>query len=209
MATLIVPAVRIDPRSPSRLVVGSSNMPYRKMLAWDIPGFQDTYLINLDSGLVETIIEKSKLSGTLSPDGKFVTWFDAEARKWYSISTGKNREPVEISKGIPYPLQNELHDTPSLARAYGSAGWLENDEGLFIYDRYDIWLVDPTGQDSPVCVTNNLGREEKIRFRYQRLDRELRSISTSQSMLLSAFDDETKASGFYQLILHLNKDTLT
>lgn len=201
LATLKVPDVRIDPRSPSRLVVGSSNMPYRKMLSWDIPGFQDTYLINLDSGVVETIIEKSKFSATLSPDGQFVTWFDAEARKWYAISTGKNREPVEISKGIPYPLQNELHDTPSLARAYGAAGWLENDAGLLIYDRYDIWLVDPTGQDAPVCITNNLGREEKIRFRYQRLDRELRAISPEQSVLLSAFDDETKASGFYQLTL--------
>ena len=108
LATLKVPDVRIDPRSPSHLVVGSSNMPYRKMLSWDIPGFQDTYLINLDSGLVDTIIEKSKFSGSLSPDGKFVTWFDAEVRKWYCISTGENREPVEISKGIPYPLQNEF-----------------------------------------------------------------------------------------------------
>jgi dipeptidyl aminopeptidase/acylaminoacyl peptidase len=201
LATLKVPDVRIDPRSPSRLVVGSSNMPYRKMLSWDIPGFQDTYLINLDTGVVETIIEKSKFSATLSPDGQFVTWFDAEARKWYAISTGKDREPVEISKGIPYPLQNELHDTPSLARAYGAAGWLEHDAGLLIYDRYDIWLVDPTGKDAPVCITDNLGREEKIRFRYQRLDRELRAISPEQSVLLSAFDDETKASGFYQLTL--------
>ena len=201
LATIKIPDVRIDSRSPSSLVVGTSNMPYRKMLSWDVPGFSDTYLINLDSGVVETIIEKSKFSGTLSPDGKFVTWFDAEARKWYSISTGKNREPVEISKGIPHPLQNELHDTPSLARAYGAAGWLENDAGLMIYDRYDIWLVDPTGQDSPVCVTNNLGRKEKIRFRYQRLDRELRAISPSQPLMLSAFDDETKASGFYQLTL--------
>lgn len=201
LATLKIPDVRVDPRSPARSVVGSSNMPYRKMLSWDIPGFQDTYLINLDSGLVETIIEKSKFSGTLSPDGKFVTWFDAEARKWYSISTGKDRKPVEISKGIPHPLQNELHDTPSLARAYGAAGWLVNDVGLLIYDRYDIWQVDPTGKTPPVCVTNKLGRKEKIRFRYQRLDRELRAITPTQPVLLSAFDDETKASGFYQLTL--------
>ena len=201
LATKDIPSIRIDTRSESNIAVANSNMPYRKMLSWDIPGFQDTYLINLDTGESETVIEKSKSSGSISPEGKFVTWFDAQQRKWFAISTGENRKAVEISKGIKHPLQNELHDTPSLPRAYGSAGWMADDEAFLIYDRFDIWKLDPTGKAKPVCLTEGKGRENTIRFRYLRLDREERAIDPENAMYLSAFNDETKASGFYRLKL--------
>ncbi|MFK7767574.1 MAG: prolyl oligopeptidase family serine peptidase [Mariniblastus sp.] len=201
IATKEIPSVRIDYRSHSNVVAASSNMPYRKMLSWDVPGFQDMYLINLDTGNVETLIEKTKSSGSISPEGKFITWFDAEERKWYAISTGTNRKPVEISKGIEHPLQNELHDTPSLPRAYGSAGWMQDDEAFLIYDRFDIWKLDPTGKKKPVCLTEDQGRENSMRFRYLRLDFEQRAIDPAQPLILSAFDETTKASGFYRLNL--------
>ena len=201
LATKEIPNIRIDSKSTSTIAVGSSNMPYRKMLSWDVPGFQDTYLINLDTGESETLVEKTKFSGSISPEGKFVTWFDSIERKWYAASTGAKREPVEISAGIEYPLQNELHDTPSLPRAYGSAGWLKDDEAFLIYDRFDIWQLDPTGKEKPVCLTEGKGRENEIRFRYSRLDFEQRAIDLEEPMYLSAFDHGTKASGFYRLDL--------
>ena len=201
LATKEIPSVRVDYRSKSKVTVASSNMPYRKMLSWDVPGFQDTYLINLDTGENETVVKKSKFPGSLSPEGKFITWFDAEKRKWYAISTDSDRDLVEISKGIKHPLQNELHDTPSLPRAYGSAGWLEDDEAILIYDRFDIWKLDPTGKEKPVCLTENQGRKNKLRYRYLRLDFEQRFIDPAEPMILSAFDETTKASGFYQLNL--------
>lgn len=199
LATLDIPSVRIDVRSKSNIALASSNMPYRKMLSWDMPGYQDAYLINLDTGKSETIIKKSKASGSLSPSGKFVTWFDAEDRKWYAVSTGSDRTPVEISKGIEHPLQNELHDTPSLPRAYGSAGWLENDDAILIYDRFDVWQLDPTGKTPPSCLTQNMGRENSVRFRVLRLEPEARFVEIAKPIYLSAFDEKTKASGFYRI----------
>lgn len=191
------PSISIDRRSTSDIAVGVSNMPYRKMLSWDIPGFQDSYLMNLKTGERSMILEKSKASAHLSPEGKFVTWFDAEERKWYAAATGSDRTPVKISKGIKFPLQNELHDTPSLPRAYGSAGWLKDDAAFLIYDRFDIWQVDPTGTDQPICVTEGIGREKSIRFRFVQLDSEARAIDPETDMMLSAFNEKSKASGYY------------
>ena len=205
LATKEIPNVRIDYRSDSNVIAAASNMPYRKMLSWDVPGFQDNYLINLDTGKAETLIEKTKSTGSISPEGKFITWFDAEEKKWFAISTGANRNPVEISEGIEFPLQNELHDTPSLARAYGSAGWMVDDEAFLIYDRFDIWKLDPTGKKKPVCLTESQGRENKIRFRNLRLDLEQRAIDPSKPLTLSAFNETTKASGFYRLNLPHDK----
>ena len=191
------PSVQIDRRSTADIAVGVTIMPYRKMLSWDIPGFQDSYLVNLKTGERTKVLEKSKATARMSPEGKFVTWFDAELQQWFAASTGTDRTPVEISKGIGFPLQNELHDTPSLPRAYGSAGWLEDDQAFLIYDRFDIWQVDPTGKTQPVCVTEGFGRENSIRFRFVRLDSEARAIDPAADMMLSAFNEETKASGYY------------
>lgn len=201
LATQEIPDLRIDFRSKSNVVVANSNMPYRKMLSWDIPGFQDVYLVNLDTGTHETLVKKTKFSGSISPDGKYVTWFDGEQRKWFAVSTGSDHNPVEISKGIKFPLQNELHDTPSLPRAYGAAGWLKDDEAILIYDRYDIWQVDPTGQQKPLNITRGEGRKNKVRYRYQRLDSKARFIETSEPIYLSAFDETTKASGYSKLTI--------
>lgn len=200
LATGDVPDIRIDYRSRSPIAVAVTNMEYRKTLSWDIPGFKDTYLVNLDTGKRQKVQERVKWSASMSPQGKFIIWFDAAQRKWFSQSTSDKSQPVEMSAGIKTPLQDELHDQPSLARAYGTAGWIKDDLSLLIYDRFDIWKVDPTGKNSPVRLTT--GREKKIRFRYVRLDRKEREIDPAKAIVLSAFNETNKASGYFQLALN-------
>lgn len=200
LATLEIPNISIDVRSKSKMALANTNLPYRKTMSWDLPGFSDAYIVNLDTGKQERILEKVKWFASMSPTGKFITWFDPEKQAWYAKSTSDlESKPTQISKGIKHPLYNELHDTPNLARPYGSAGWLKNDEALLIYDRYDIWQLDPSGEEKPVCLTQGKGRENEIRYRYMRLDREQRFIDPEQPMMLSAFDMQTKASGFWKL----------
>ena len=198
LATKAVPTVSIDIRNPSEIAIASTDMPYRKMMSWDIPGFRDVYQINLKSGEQTKILEKQRAMASLSPEGKFAVWFDPEKKHWHSMAIG-TKEPIEISTDIQESLADELHDTPSLPRSYGSAGWLKDDLGLLVYDRFDIWQLDPTGKQPAKRLTE--GRENKIRFRAMRLDREQRSIDPAQPIFLTAFDEGTKASGFYQLNL--------
>lgn len=199
LATREMPDVSIDYRSKSTVTVATTNIEYRKTLSWDVPGFQDTYLVNLDSGKRTKLQERVKWTARISPEGKYISWFDAEKRKWFALATSGDSEPVEISAGIKVPLQDELHDRPMLPGAYGTAGWIKDDIALLIYDRFDIWQVDPTGQQAPLRLTT--GRERKIRFRYRRLDRKERAIDPDNEMVLTAFDEKSKASGFYSLRL--------
>jgi dipeptidyl aminopeptidase/acylaminoacyl peptidase len=46
-----------------------------------------------------------------------------------------------------------------------------------------------------------MGRNEKLIFRYQKLDPEEEKISADQPLLLSARDDDTKATGYYRVSL--------
>jgi len=52
-----------------------------------------------------------------------------------------------------------------------------------------------------VCVTSQEGRGNHTRYRYVRLDREQRSIDPEETLLLAAFDEQTKASGYSKLDL--------
>ncbi len=197
-----MPSVSIDYRSPATVAVANTNLAYRRTLSWDYPGFQDIYVVNLDTGSRARLAEKVKWNAAMSPLGKYITWFDAEKKQWYAQATrGSNTKPVLISRGIRHPLQDELHDTPNLARAYGSAGWLNKDEGFLIYDRYDLWQLDPSGKLPARCLTAGNGRKQEMRFRYARLDPRKLAIDAKKGLILTAFQTRTKASGYYSLQL--------
>lgn len=204
LATRAVPNMFIDYRASNDIVVANTNVRYLKTLSWDMPGFQDVYLVNLDSGERELALEKVKWRTSLSPAGKYMTWFDAEKGAWFAKSTETDSEIVEISAGIEHPLYDELHDTPNLPRPYGSAGWLTDDEAFLVYDSYDIWKLDPTGKTEPECITSGFGRKNDLSFRYRVLDPLQRAIAPDANLMLSAFNRETKASGYY--VLNLNRD---
>ena len=202
LATKKIPDISIDLRSKANVAVGASQEKYRKLMSWDIPGYQDTYLVDLNTGQSRSVIEKGRTGGRLSPDGKFVLWWDTGKRAWFAKSTSltdKENLPVEISAGIEYELYNVLHDTPSDPRPYGVAGWLDSDEAVLVYDRYDIWQLDPTGQAPPQCLTKGEGRDQTKRFRYVRLDPLQRSIDPLEPMVLSMFDETTKDSGYSRM----------
>jgi len=58
--------------------------------------------------------------------------------------------------------------------------------------------VDPAGRRPPRNLTEGVGRERDLRFRYVQLDDEQESIPVDEPMLLSAFDRTTKAFGYYR-----------
>ena len=101
-----------------------------------------------------------------------------------------------MSKGIPHPVHNELHDLPSVPKAYGNAGWVDGDKAILIYDRFDIWAVDPESVLPPVCITNGYGRKHHLQLRYKKTG-PAKTIDPQKTMLLTAVNEETRASGFY------------
>jgi len=198
LATEEVPDVSIDLRAGVDVAVGTSSLKYAVSRSWESPGFSDSYLVDLKTGEKTLVLENVRATASLSPAGKFLTWWDPDQNKYFAMSTSE-RTPVDLSEDIPTSLANELHDTPSPPRSYGSAGWLDDDKALLLYDRFDVWQVDPTGRESAKCLTGEQGRESRVRYRLERLDREERTIDLEQPVLLSMFNERTKASGYGML----------
>ena len=196
LADEAIPDITIGKKGEAAVALGSTNMPYRKLISWESPRFHDTYLIDVATGERQLILEQIQAAPALSPNAEFVTWWDRAERAMYAQSV-EGGEAINLTSRIPYPVYYEKHDWPYLPNSYGSAGWVENDMLFLIYDKHDIWALDPTGEALPINLTEGLGRDSNLRLRYLDLDPDEDAIPADAPILLSAFNYTTKSSGFY------------
>lgn len=200
-----VPTTEIGAEGNASVVLGESDVPYRKIITWDPSAYTDVYLFDLQKRQRITVARQIKGNPRLSPQARYVYWFSAPDTTWisYSVSTAST---ARLTTGGKILLANELNDEPDYPSAYGVAGWTADDQQVIVYDRYDLWAMDPEGKKPAVNLTR-IGRTEKIVFRYQRLNPEERFIDASKDIILSAFNETTKASGFFKLSLKDGKLT--
>ncbi len=197
-------SVNVGNDGDADLAVGQDGTRYGIMADWESPNFADTWLVDVRTGERQMVREMGQGFASLSPEGRFLTWYEASDSTWYAreIATGAVRD---LGAALPHPVHNERHDSPSPAGSYGSAGWLEGDRAILLYDRYDVWAVDPTLRDAPRNLTRGAGREAGVRYRMIQLDREARAWSPEGTALLSAFHEWTKDAGFYRTSLSGNR----
>lgn len=175
---------------PAALVTeGVANMISRQ---WDYYAEVEMALVNLTTGERRVIGTCPMEEGALSPEGKYVYWYADRQYHIYDIAEGKTRT---VTEGLPYGIWDTDDDYPAPAPSYGVAGWTRGDNRFLIYDRYDIWAIDPKGKEQPVCITAGAGRKNGYRYRYVNTDPDRRAIGKGDEILLSVFDTATKYNG--------------
>lgn len=151
-------------------------------------------VINGDRKEIATVYAET---AQLSPEGRFVYWFKDGNWFAYEIATGKT---ANITSRVPYPVWDEADDHPGVRQLYGDAGWSKGDNRFLVYDRHDIWSVDPTGNAEPECLTKNYGRNNNLKIRYvNTLAKERRFLSDGDLMTLTLFNYADKRNGLASL----------
>ena len=186
----------------SYFALGFANKPFLMETSWNYPHYKDVYVVNVNSGNKKLVLQKQQDFAGLSPFGNYVFWYDNIEKGWYALNH-RNNETVALTKNIPVNFYNEEDDFPRLPTSYKFAGWTKDDQYFLIYDRFDIWKVDPKGIEKPVCITNGYGRKQKIQFRYYNLDRDVNYINLHKPILLSAFNIENKKSGYFETTINI------
>jgi len=155
----------------------------------------DYYLVDPETGSRKLILEGQKRTFGLSPDGRyFAYWKDGDV--WvHDMDDGADRN---LTSGSPVSFVNAQYDHPGTQPPYGLAGWTADGDAMVLNHQYDLWLQPLDG--SPASnLTNGVGAQDEVRFRYVRTDPEEVAIDLGQSLLLSAYGEWTKKSGFYEL----------
>lgn len=196
-----LPELHISP--DFRVALGETELPYSVQAMWG-EGGRDLYAIDVATGTRDRVAGRVPFRATLSPDGGYVLWF-GENGHWYAYSTATKRT-ADITGSIEgVSFADETWDEPSIARPWGVAGWTAGEKSVLLYDRYDVWEVDPAGRAPARVVTDSVGRRNQIIFRLAEADTTHRFLSAGTPFILEALDDSTKASGYWRDQLGVTK----
>jgi len=155
----------------------------------------DYYRIDTSSGARTRIAAAQGRTLGLSPDGAhFAYWRDGDV--WvYGLRTGEARN---VTQTAPASFVNEEYDYPGTKPPYGLAGWSKDGQAIVLNHRYDLWL-QPLDGSAASNLTGGRGARDEIRFRYLRMDPEEKAIDLERPIMLSAYGEWTKKSGFFEL----------
>ena len=192
--------VRLENKITRDFGLGTTNAPYERSYSWDIQIGRDVYLVDFNDGS-RKLIEK-EMSGfpSISPGGKYVYWYASTDSTWYAYDIATEKK-IDLTASIDVPFYEELHDSPSLPGSYGTSGWLDNDAAILINDRFDIWKIDPKNPGSASNLTLGEGRKNNMVYRVENLDRDVLSIDPKSTLILSAFNEMSKESGYYKTMV--------
>ena len=205
LADTLVESIQTIPKGNGDIALGIATRPYNKWISWKEGTYRDIYLVDMTTGKRTELLDAKNGPVFLSPAGQYVLWYETADSNWYTHEVSTERLTC-LTCGIETAFYDESYDMPADPDPYGIAGWTENDEGVLIYDKYDIWKFDPSGRYIPLNLTNSNGRLTKIIFRYERLDTSLNYIPGNSPMLLNGINDSTKQTGFYAASVHLKVD---
>jgi dienelactone hydrolase len=200
-----IPQVSVS--DDGRVAVATSSQRYAIQAMWGADG-NDVYVIDATTGVPKMIAENVSGNAQLSPGGKYAMYFNKGAFFTYTVATGKTTDVSSAAKGVSFA--QETHDVPSTPPAWGVAGWTKDDRSVLVYDRYDIWELDPAGIRAPVMVTDSFGRKGGVTVRLAmgggggggfgggggNAQSDDRSIDPTKPLLLRGVVDDTKAVGF-------------
>lgn len=183
----------------AEIFVGITDTGRRVQSQWLGNTLKDVYAIDAKTG--ERRLVKKNHDGIAFPSstGKYVLLYDNKAKNYFAWDGTALKN---ITAKITVPLYNEENDVPGDPNPYGVMGWHQGDSAVYVYDRYDVWKVDPAGTVAPEKLTQVLktdGRMQKTSFRYVRTDIDERFIKAGQTLYFRVQNLENKKGGLLSL----------
>ena len=202
----------VTPTADARWAIGRNDTTYRGEVAWG-GSRGDYYRVNTATG-ERSLIDKglTRTMGT-SPDGKWFLYLKDKRVFAFNLETGR----ATALGGDKISFVDETDDHPYEKPTYGVAGWSQDGKYVILNHRYDVYAV-PLDGGKPVDLTDGLGDSQEIQFRIVRLDRPNtgggrggrgggafaaaqsepdEGIDLSKPLLLAAYGEWTKKSGYY------------
>lgn len=197
-----------------RVGIATDDEPYFKE-ALSGRAVRDVYAIDVATGAREKVATRSAFGATLSPDGRYLTYFQ-DGHWWSYDRTTKARASLTANIASGFGNVEDDHPVPEPRPYANPAGWTKGEKSVLLYDRFDVWQVNPNGTN-PVRLTS--GKEDSTVYRVVRLnapggrggggfaaaaepvDPDDRWIDPSKPIIFSTTGDYSRRSGYSRLTL--------
>jgi len=172
--------------------VGRDALPYLS----DVETQQsDYYLVETSTGESKSIVKGIRRALGISPLNAHFLYLKDKQLWIYDFEKGTTKN---ISAEAPVVFVNEEDDHPDEKPPFGLAGWTKDGKSVIVNHKHDLWLLPLDGKN-PTNICKDLGNKEEIRFRYVQLDPEEKFIDIANPLLLTAYGEWSKKSGYYSL----------
>lgn len=104
---------------------------------------------------------------------------------------------INLTKDLPIPLIDNVHQTRQgeSSRLLQIIRMPQRENSVLAYDRYDIWQLDASGKNKPICLTGGFGRANHLIMRL--VDETI--LMKGNTMFLKVFNEVNKDAGFYKV----------
>jgi dipeptidyl aminopeptidase/acylaminoacyl peptidase len=193
----------------SKWGIGQDPKPYEYEVSWG-GSKADRYRVDLETGERALMAREVGREVGTSPDGMWWIFLRDEEVIARNVPSG---DEVNLTETSGVDFVNRQDDHPYELPAYGLAGWSEDGESVILYDRFDVWEVPLDG--SPATnLTAGVGGRDQIQFRVTTLEPTPggggfrgfgrgggsdREIDLSEPVLLTAYGERTKKSGYWEV----------
>lgn len=159
------------------------------------PGYANVYQVDVDTGERTRFLDAHLRVLGFSPDDRHFLWWEDGHVHVRDLASGEHRN---LTANTPVSFESETFNRKGEVPPTGIQGWAANDAGLILATRLDLWLVPLDGSEGR-NLTASRDADEAIRFRPVTLDPDEDFIDLDRPLLLSAFHEDTKRSGYWRL----------
>lgn len=167
------------------------------------------YIISTVDGKRKEVAKNLFANYTASPAGRYVYWYNDEQKNYfvYDVATGVTKN---VSATIKAPLYDEEFDMPDFPNEYGVMGWSKDDKNFYVYDRYEVWDIQPATSSAPTLLIEaaQQARKKKITYRYLSTNREERFINLDSQLVFRVFNNTDKTSSLEKAYTNRNNATI-
>ena len=185
----------------------------------------DIYRVNTTTG-ERTLMLKGQIVNTstgshtfgISPDGQYFLYWKDNKFQAYDLDAGSTRT---LGGAATVSFVDTEFDHPGPKPAYGIAGYTTDKKSVIVQHRFDLWQL-PLDGSAGRNLTGGAGAKNEIRFRYVRTEpldpapggggpggpggggrgggaAARATIDLSKPITLSAYGENSKKAGFYEL----------
>jgi dipeptidyl aminopeptidase/acylaminoacyl peptidase len=170
----------------------SSDFGKRIERQWQGYSLNDINTVDPMTGSVNNIKKDFKGEVYASSTGKYLLMY-SEKEKKYAVYNSRTKQTYTIGNDIPFALYEEDNDVPDDPKPHGIVKWVQDDKYVLIYDKYDVWKVDPEAKEKSITITN--GRKDRLEHRYVNIDNEEKFIKPDQKLYFRIFSESDKSAG--------------
>ncbi len=158
--------------------------------------YHDVWLIDASTGERELRLERVRYEWP-SPGGRYLVSFDGEDYSSHDLVTGETRN---LTSGAAAEFADTEYDTPTdMLPPHGFAPvWLENDAGMLLYDKFDVWRV---ALDGSATLRLTDGAAEELIHRVAFLaDDDVPGVDPAEPIYLTLHGDWTETRGYARVL---------